>query len=246
MKNLIYILLFLTQAAFAQSFKEGNEYYRKGKYAEAVQSYENILKEKKESAEVFFNLGNAYYKLGKIAPAIYNFEKALQLDPNNADIQTNLGFAQRMAIDDIKAAPKTGISKMLYNRAGTYHYDTWAWAAVALAVGSLLFFIGYYLSGTTLLKRIFFIAMCLAIVLMVISIIFGFFVRSQASKDRPAIVFAEVVSGKAEPNSASPDAFLLHEGTKVNVIDSLDNWKKIELADDTTGWIEKDAIKELK
>lgn len=246
MKTLIYILLFLTHAAFSQPFKQANEDYRKGKYAEAAQGYESILKGNKESAEVYFNLGNAYYKLGKIAPAIYNFEKALQLDPHNKDIKTNLGFAQRMAIDDIKAVPKTGISRMVYNWAGTYHYDTWAWAAVAFAAGSLLFFIGYYLSGTTLLKRIFFVTMCLAIVLMLISIIFGFFVRSEASKDRPAIVFAEVVSAKAEPNASASDAFLLHEGTKVNVIDSLDNWKKIELADDTNGWIEKDAIKELK
>lgn len=246
MKKLAYILLFITQTIFAQPFKEGNEHYRHGQYEAAVQSYEAILKEKKESAEVYFNLGNAYYKLGRIAPAIYNFEKALQLDPNNKDIKTNLGFAQRMAIDDIKAVPKSGISKMLYNWVGAYHYDTWGWAAVAFAAGSLLFFVGYYLSGTTLLKRIFFIAMCLAVLLMLISIIFGFFVRSEASKDRPAIVFSEVVSAKAEPDESAADAFLLHEGTKVNVTDSLDNWKKIELADDTTGWIDKSAIKELK
>ncbi len=247
MKNIAYILLFLTQLSFAQSaFDKGNELYRKGQYDAAAKEYETILKGKKESAEVYFNLGNAYYKLGRIAPAIYNFEKALLLDPNNKDVKTNLGFAQRMAIDDIKAAPKTGISKILYNRAGAYHYDTWAWVAVAMASGTLLLFIGYYISGTTLLKRIFFVGMCFSVLLMCVSIGFGFFVKSEASKDRPAIVFSEVTAVKAEPDNSSADAFILHEGTKVNVIDSLENWKKIELADDTTGWIEKDAIKELK
>ena len=247
MKNIIYILLFLTQAAFAQSgFDEGNAQYRKRQYEAAVQSYESVLKENKESAEVYFNLGNAYYKMGRIAPAIFNYEKALQLDPNNKDAQINLGFAQRMAIDDIKAVPRAGISKMLYNWAGNYHYDTWAWVAVVLASASLLLFIGYYFAGTTLLKRIFFTGMCLAVLFMAVSIIFGFFVRREASKHHPAIVFSEVVSGKAEPDANAADAFLLHEGTKVNVTDTLDNWKKIRLADDTEGWIEKDAIKELK
>ena len=61
-----------------------------------------------------------------------------------------------------------------------------------------------------------------------------------------AIVFAEMVLVKSEPQKASNTVFTLHEGTKVFVLETLDNWRKIQLTDGTEGWIEKTAIKEVK
>ena len=246
MKNLAYILLFLTQLLAAQSFDKGNILYRKADYNGAAKEYEGILKQGKESAEVYFNLGNAYYKLDKVAPAIYNFEKALLLNPGYKDAEVNLAFANKMVIDDIKATPKVGFSKIVHNLTGRYHYDTWAWMAVSFSVSFLLLFIGYYLSGTTVLKRIFFVGMFIALLGIVLNIIAAVYVKSQDSRQNPAIVYAEVVSVKGEPNAKSQDAFILHEGTKVNVTETVDNWKKIVLADDSVGWIEANAIKELK
>ena len=246
MKNLAYILLFLTQLLAAQSFDKGNALYRKGDFAGAAQEYEGILKQGKESAEVYFNLGNAYYKMGRIAPSVYNFEKALQLDPNNKDAKINLGYAEKMAIDNIKEVPKVGFTKMLYNLTGTYHYNTWGWIAVGFSFGFLLMFVGYYFAGTTLIKRVFFVGMFVSLLVIVVSILSAVFVKSVVAKERPAVVFAEVVSVKAEPMQNAEDAFVLHEGTKVYVTEEVDNWKKIELADDSVGWIESSAIKEVK
>lgn len=249
MKKLVYIFItiFFAHTGFAQNaFDKANELYRKQKYAEAAQEYENILKGKKESAEVYFNLGNAYYKMGEIAPAIYNLEKALVLKPNYKDATINLGYARKMAIDDIKEVPKVGFSKMLYNLTGTFHYDTWAWIAVGFAFGFLAMFIGYYFTGTTVLKRIFFVAMFVTLLVIVISVLSAIFVKSVDANEHPAIVFAEVTTVKSEPTNNSEDAFVLHEGTKVYILDTVDNWKKIELADDSVGWIESSAIKAIK
>ena len=99
MKNILFLFLLSTQIFFAQSFEKGNKSYQKGNYKEAIVHYERILKGKKQSAELFFNLGNCYYKLNKVAPAIYNFEKALLLNPNDKDIQNNLKFAFLMESD---------------------------------------------------------------------------------------------------------------------------------------------------
>jgi uncharacterized protein YgiM (DUF1202 family) len=81
---------------------------------------------------------------------------------------------------------------------------------------------------------------------IVISILSAIFVKSVDAHEHPAIVFAEVITVKSEPSEHSEDAFVLHEGTKVNVLETVDNWKKIELADDSIGWIESSAIKEVK
>lgn len=237
----------ITQVFWAQNdFEKGNEYFTKGDFTAAVASYENVLKTQKESAEVYFNLGNAYYKLNKVAPAVYNFEKALLLHPNDSEIQNNLKFAQKMQIDAIKEVPKVGFNKLIGDFTSYFHYDSWAWFAVEFATLFLLFFIGYYFSESTLYKRILFIAMFLALLLIVLSVLSALFEKNNYDNENPAIVFAGIVSVKSEPNTKATDAFVLHEGTKVFILETLANWRKIELSDGTKGWIEKEAIKELK
>jgi tetratricopeptide (TPR) repeat protein len=247
MKKLLYILILISQISLAQTaFESGNQLYQKEKYQAAINSYESILNSGKHSAEVYFNLGNCYYKLNKVAPAIYNFEKALLLNPNDKDIQTNLDFARKMTIDDIKVVPKVGFHKLIQDLTSNYHYDTWAWITVTLAFVFLLFFVGYYFSQTTILKRVFFIGMFLLLLAIAVSVSSAIYEKNHYEKEKPAIVFAEMTTVKSEPKNSSPDAFVLHEGAKVYVLESIANWKKIELTDETTGWIEADAIKELK
>ena len=247
MKKIFFILLLTTQILFAQTgFEKGNSLYQKGNYNEAITAYESVLSTKKQSAELYFNLGNCYYKLNKVAPAIYNYEKALVLNPNDCEIQNNLKFAQKLQIDEIKEVPKVGFGKLIRDFTATFHYDTWAWIAVSFATLFLLFFIGYYFSQTTLSKRIFFLGMFVLLLLILISVLSAIFEKSHYENERPAIVFAEVVSVKSEPKTSGSDVLVLHEGTKVFVLETLDTWKKIQLTDGTEGWIENSAIKEVK
>lgn len=247
MKKIFYIILLIFQVSLAQNaFEQGNQYYQKENFQAAISSYESIINSGKESADMYFNLGNCYYKLHKVGPAVYNYEKALLLNPNDQEIKTNLDFARKMAIDDIKIIPKVGFHKLIQDFTSTYYYDTWAWIAIALALVFFLFFLGYYFSGTTLKKRIFFTGMFVILLGITLSVSAGIFERNRLENEKPAIVFAETAPVKNEPKTTSPDAFILHEGTKVYILESIANWKKIELTDETTGWIESSAIKELK
>ena len=246
MKKTIYIFLLISQVFWAQNtFEKGNQLYQKDNYQDAIANYESVLASGKQSAEVYFNLGNCYYKLHKVAPAIYNYEKALQLNPNDEEIKTNLDFARKMTIDDIKIIPKVGFHKLIEDFTSSYYYDTWAWIAVVFAFVFLGFFIGYYFSGTAFKKRIYFTGMFLILFGIVISVSSGIYEKNRISSDKPAIVFAENASVKGEPKSSSTETILLHEGTKVYVLESVANWKKVQLTDETTGWIQEDAIKEL-
>lgn len=247
MKKITFIFLFFTQLFWTQkSFEEGNSMYQKEKYNEAVTEYESVLSANKESADLYFNLGNAYYKLNKVAPSIYNFEKALVLKPNDKDILNNLEFAKKLTIDEIKETQKVGFEKLLRDFTGKYHYDLWAWISVGFAILFLVFFIGYYFSGTTMLKRFFFVGMFIIIIFLIISILSAFFEKSYFDNEKPAIVFAEVAEVKSEPRSSATDAFMLHEGTKVMVVEKIRGWSKIELLDGSDGWIESNSIKEVK
>ena len=247
MKHLLYILLLSTQVFFAQKgFENGNSLYQKGKYQEAITAYETELSTKKQSAELYFNLGNCYYKLNKVASSIYNYEKALLLNPDDTEIQNNLKFAQKLQIDDIKTEEKVGFNKVIQDFTNTFHYNTWGGIAVGLSFLFLVFFIGYYFSQITVSKRLFFFGMFFEMLLLIVSVAAAIFEKNQYNNDQPAIVFSEVASVKSEPKVGASDAFVLHEGTKVYVIESLDNWDKIQLTDGNEGWIENSAIKRLK
>ena len=247
MKNILIILLFLPQIFLAQNgFEKGNELYQKNKFQDAVQAYESVLKTNKQSAELYFNLGNSYYKLNKVAPAIYNFEKALLLKPNDKDILNNLAFAQKLQIDEVKENPEVGFEKVLTNLTSSRDYNSWAWVAVFGSFFILLFFIFYYFSHSTILKRLFFGGMFISLLVMLLALFAAISEKNNDELFRPAIVFDEQVEVKSEPKANAPNAFVLHEGTKVEVKENLDNWRRIALPDGTEGWIKDDSIKELK
>ncbi len=247
MKKIVFLIVLISQIIVAQNgFEKGNALYQSGNFESAITAYESVLSSKKQSPELYFNLGNCYYKLNKVAPAIYNYEKALVLNPNNKEVLNNLKFAQKLQIDEIKEVPKVGFAKLLRDFTANFHYNTWAWISVGLAVLFLLFFLVYYFSQFTLYKRIFFIGMFVLVFLILISVLSAIFEKNHYQNERPAIVFAEVVSVKSEPKTSGLDVLILHEGTKVFVLETLDNWKKIQLTDGTEGWIENSAIKEVK
>jgi len=247
MKKLVYLFLLISQAFFAQSgFEAGNDLYKKGQYEQAIDAYSTVLNAKKQSAELYFNIGNCYYKLNKVAPAIYNYEKALVLDPNNPDVLNNLKFAQKRTVDEIKVIPKVGFEKLLRDFTAIYDYDKWAWFAIGFSGLFLLGFIGYYFSAASVLKRVFFVSMFLMLVFVVISVSSALFEKNYAVNERPAVVFADRTEVKSEAQNKGSKVIDLHEGTKVYVKKVEGRWKKIQLTDGTVGWIDSEAIREVK
>ncbi|MCW8803540.1 MAG: SH3 domain-containing protein, partial [Ignavibacteriaceae bacterium] len=59
------------------------------------------------------------------------------------------------------------------------------------------------------------------------------------------VVIEQSLTVKSSPDMKSTDAFVIHEGLKVNLEDKLDNWVKIRLADGKVGWIENSAVEKI-
>jgi len=249
MKHIIYIFtLFLSFGSIAQNestFKEANALYNDGKYYDAITKYESILKTGQHSAALYFNLANSHYKLNNIAPSVYYYEKALQLSPNDPEIKNNLVFANNMTIDAIEEVPEVGISKFWNNMVNILSFDGWAKLTIVLMLLFVGLFITYYFAFATQRKRLAFIGSTMSVCLMLLSLTFAFQKYNMVQKDRPAIVFSQEAKVKSEPNLRSTEAFKLHEGTKVQILDTVNNWKKIKLVDGKTGWISSDDIKAL-
>ena len=249
MKHVLYISVFLLSIlGFSQNrslFEKGNALYNDGKYQEAINKYQAILETDVHSAELYFNLGNAHYKLNNIAPSIYYYEKALQLKPKDSEIKNNLNFAKNMTLDDIDVIPEVGLSKVLNKVSSALSFDLWAILAVCFVILSVLMFINYIMSAGTKIKRFSFTFGFACLFLMLGSLVSAFHKYKLDKSDNPAIVFAQETKVKSEPNLRSEEAFRIHEGTKVQVLDTVKNWKKIKLSDGKTGWISAEDIRLL-
>lgn len=243
----IWVCLF-SLLGFAQNqelFEKANTLYNDGKYAEAIDNYTKIVESGMHSADLYFNLANANYKLNNIAPSIYYYEKALLLAPNDSDIKNNIAFAKNMTIDAIDEIPEVGVSKLLKNMANSMTFDMWAKIAVFMVFVFVTLFLLYYFAYSTFRKRIAFILSITSLFLVCIAVAFAFHKYNLDRLDNPAIVFAQESKIKSTPNNKSEEAFRLHEGTKVQVLETYNDWNKIKLSDGKTGWVITEDIKEL-
>jgi len=251
MKKLIFItIVCISFFSIAQDnnilFNEANKLYNEGDYENAIAKYEEIIKNGQHSAAIYYNLGNAHYKLNNVAPTIFYYEKALLLDPNDEDIKNNISFARNMTLDDIETLPETGFNRIVERSIGKLTYDTWAVLSIVFVIVFVITFLLYYFSFRQQIKRLFFILSMLSVVLCIFAVVVAFQEYNSVQKNRPAIIFAIESSVMSEPNQRSEAIFLLHEGTKVNVLDELEDWKKIKLSDGKIGWVLQENLKELK
>lgn len=250
MKKLAILLFFCVSiSTLAQNtndfFSSANALYKDGKYEEAIQRYKQIEDANTISSELYYNLGNCYYKLNKVAPTIYNYEKALKLNPLNEDAKNNLIIAKRLTLDRIEPLPKSVFQKFNENYLQKFTYNTWAIIAVVLSFLASLLFLLFYFADAPSKKRIFFTTSMVSFLLLAVTVAITYSQYSQAKNTIQAIIFTEEVSVNNEPTSGANEVFTLHEGTKVLVLDTVDNWKKIKLIDGKVGWIQSESLKEL-
>ena len=247
MFKLFLILFFLnTQSQVEVVFDEGNALYNQGNYTEAIEKYTSIINNGFESAELYYNLGNAYYKINDIANSIFYFEKSLLLDPNNNETKNNLSFSQNMTIDRIETVPVNQVSKFISKYTNVFDYNTWLLISIIFEFLSLIVFSLYLFNKNSDTKKRFFSIGSIFLFFFIIFLILGINSKSEYEKNNPAILFENRISFKSEPNERSEDLFLLNEGTKVNVLEKLNEWSLVELSNGSKGWILSSTFQTIK
>ena len=180
-----------------------------------------------------------------IASAIINYERAKLLTPKDEDILFNLKLTNLRIVDKIEPVPELFILKWMKNLINGRTADQWAnWAVIFLWIAFVLGCLFLFFSSPVI-KRIGFFVAVVFVVLTVVSVIFGMRKNRIDTLHPYAIVFAQNSYIKSAPDNQSTDLFILHEGVKVQLVETNYQWSKIKLADGKVGWIQSKDVVEI-
>lgn len=244
MKKLLLILLSITYIfpLSAQTKEKADSAYATEKYDEAIAIYTDLLKGGAH-ADIYYNLGNCYYKTDQIALAILNYERAILLEPGNSDIRYNLDLAQTKTVD--KIIPESEMffitwGKNIVNLTGM---DGWASIGVIAFIQTCILLLIFFFSKRIVLKKAGFFTALVMLVVVILSNVFAHIQHENISRRTGAIVMSNSVVVKSTPNESGTDLFVLHEGTRIEIIDdSMKDWKEIKLADGKIGWMPAETM----
>lgn len=240
------LLLFAGFIIQAQSpielFEEGNLAYKEGDYSMAITLYDSLYQMEFQSAELEYNFGNAYFKDDKLAEAILHYERALKLIPNDEDLLHNLKVVNARTIDRFEQIPKPLLASFYQGFVSMLSSN--GWAMVAIAMFFIMCFGSYLYVYSDKKRRGFIVAM----VSLGLGLIFLGIAQNSSTaieNEKFAILGTANSYVKSAPSLNSEDLFILHEGSKTQVLDELEDWKKIKLIDGKIGWIPSDQLLEI-
>ena len=242
MKRLTFIIsLIICSQSFASEkmFEKGNKQYTNQNYYVAILLYDSILTTGLESSELHYNLGNCYYKTKNWANSIWHYEKSLQLN-NNVKTKHNLELAKLNIIDRIEPLPQLFYKKWGINLTQTL--NTEVWQILALFGIGLIFIIELITQFTSLKGKL--ITKILSVITLIILFVTQTSYHDNYTK-KEAIIFSETITVNSAPTISSTNLFTLHEGSKIEIVDTIGDWINIKIASGNRGWITRNSIKEL-
>ena len=229
--------------------------YSEDKFSEAVDLYNQVIAEEGVSSDVYYNLGNAYYKSGYNGKAILCYERALLLNPGNSDAKNNLDFVNSKLKD--KFSSDENIVDTFADKAGkVLSFNGWAILAIVSFILLLVAILVYFFNDTVLVRKVGFFGGFAMLLLCIISNIVAFKKADNFVNSKYAIVTKEVAilsNSPREPRNKSEEAFMIHEGAKVEILDSVEVksdqvqqlWYNIKADDTHIAWIKSSEIEKI-
>lgn len=244
MKNKIIVIIALafiaqfTKALEPQKLiEQGNNLYKKGLFSQAASQYQVLVDSGYSSYELYYNLGNAYFKAKNTKAAILNYEKAKLLNPRDKDLDYNLSLVRSNLIDKIEIIPDIFFIEWIKSIRNIFSVNSWSFLSIGFFILSLGLFLWYFFASEINMKKT---AFYIGLSLLGFALVSGLFAYSEdrlLDNEKTAIIYVPAVTVKSTPAESGTSLFILHEGTKVQIIDKIDNWHKIKIPDGNQGWV---------
>ena len=250
MKAMIFFLYFFQVILNAETtipvdslFSIGNRYFSIEKYDYALDAYLAIL-EKVENPDLYFNIGNTYYRQGNLGQAIWAYEKGIQLSPLHKDLKYNLDFVNARVKDRIEV-PKSILFIEMYRtiKRNVKLNDLLLWGGIMMLLASFATFFKVF----NILDNIF--AYRMTVILFIFSLLLHMIALDkywEISDKNEGIIISSIVNVRSAPRDRDEKIiFRIHEGLKVDIVQSQPGWFEIILLDGKKGWIEHQSLLRL-
>jgi len=240
--NLFLLTINFCNADNSALYTEANELFKKAEYPAAIEKYELVLKSNFVSGELYYNLGNAYFKTNQMPMAILCYERAKKLMPGDDDVDFNLSIANLKIVDKIEVMPRLFFYRWYDAAANMFGCDGWAITGVFSLLIAMLLFVLFRITEAQGLRKLFFYCGLLLLVFALKSFWFANIQYKAATGENTAIIFTPTLNVKSSPAVNGTNLFVLHEGTKVQLLDKVGDWSKIKLSDGNLGWVESSSF----
>lgn len=245
---LLLIILFTSQSLLSQetsAVERGDSLYTKGDYSAALEQYLSLEESGKVSWALYYNIANCYFKDDEYGRAILYYERALKLNPSGEDIIYNLNHAKQYTVDEIGIIPEfvlvTWIKKINY----ALMSNTWAYISLIMMAFSLVFILIFRYGATSVMRKSSFFLSMIALLLFIIMYLFSFSQKRDFDNSEAAILLSPVVTVRNSPDNSGSALFVLHEGTKLKILEELAGWYRVELTDGRQGWLGSENVEEI-
>ena len=218
-------------------FDAANRLYDQGKYAEATAAFEKLIQSKAASPAVYYNLGNAFYKSGQMGRAIAAYRIAERITPRDPDLRANLRFARNQVQGPTLAGTpwQNWLGKLTVNE----------WTLVASVALWLFLLLLAFLQWRPALSR----SLRGGVVLLAVAtLFFGGCAAAAIYQDSSsaAVIVERDAVVHASPFEGSPNAFTLHDGAEVRILDARkdqkEEWFKVSTDPRRIGWLRRDQL----
>lgn len=214
--------------------------YAHERYADAARIYRQLINAQGESAQLYYNLGNCYYRQDSVALAVLYYERALLLNPSDRDTRFNLDMARSKTVD--RVLPASEMFFVTSFHALVLSMSVHQWAVLALmAFVLLLVGVALYLFARRLtLKKVGFSASVILLIVCIFANIAAYNQLRHINHRTGAVIMVPSAVAKSTPSCSGTDLFILHEGTRVEIIDdSMREWLEVRLSDGKQGWLQR-------
>lgn len=230
---------------YERVFARANEFYSAGKFDSALVLYQSIVDAEYESEVLYYNLGNSCYKMKNIPAAILYYEKAKKLKPDDADVFFNLQLANQQITDKIEPLPELFVTRWWKGMISSMSVDGWGKWTLVFFFYSVIMLTLFILSASAGFRKTSFWSGLAGVILSAFSFSIALKQEKLLTKNNEAIVFAPSTTSKSSPDENSTNLFVIHEGTKVKILEKLNEWIKISIADGNIGWIDAGDVREI-
>jgi tetratricopeptide (TPR) repeat protein len=237
--------LLLSASVNNEIILQANNAYTQNKFNQSIELYKKVIANGYESASLYYNLANAYFKTKNYPSALLYYQKAEKLDPANEKIDFNIAVCNARIIDKIEELPRPFYKKWLADFRFWFSIDTWSIISIVCLFMFFILIAFYLIANRIVIRKTSFYIGFLFLAVTLISFSNALSQYRDIKNSSEAIIFEPTVNVKSSPDASSQDLFVIHEGTKVTIIDKVNNWIEVRIANGSDGWIAETAVEKI-